>query len=606
MNSPLQDAEKLPKRTAAERRRRKWLFRALCVSFPFGGLLLLNLALYVLDIGHDTRLIVPLPTASGGNQYRFNEWADAAYGSVVLDGPHGRPFVLPKPADTYRVVVLGASSVQGFPFPSELAFSQHLQLLLNRQFDDRRCEVLNAGIVAISSHAVLDVLRQSLGCQPDLLVVYAGHNEFYGLGGSASGSSILSPSLIAVRRFRVAQKLAELQSTLLLRDEPLITTLSADRSIRQSSQAFTRAEKSYRRNLEAMVAAASRAGVPIVLCSVACNLRDQSPMHSIFRMGLGPPKQRELLEHLREADELLQQHEYAKALVLVDRAQTIDSTYALASYRRAQCLQGLKRLKEAAHAYSLARDLDGCRYRAPSRFRNIVREVASNRASGGAHYVDLVDAIARNAEFGTPGNEFFFEHVHFNLEGHWRAALEIARVVFEKVNNRHWDESRVPNTRVRDRLLVATPHDQLEALRLMLRIMEVPPLSDAPDCSRQLEWIEQRFDQVRSRLPKELQGVDWNESKQWWDFDVLIRVGLALFQSEQIEHIEESLKFFERAIQRQPWSARPYIGAAACHYRLGHKKTALERLDASKAKVLGLDQEMKQLRADLYRKLRGP
>ena len=114
-----------------------------------------------------------------------------------LAGPDPRPFQLPPPDETFRIVFVGASTVEGFPYYTELAFPRQVELLLQQQLPNRRIEVLNAAIVGINSFALADFVPRALRCEPDLVVLYAGHNEFYGPGGVGSTATV-APMLYGV------------------------------------------------------------------------------------------------------------------------------------------------------------------------------------------------------------------------------------------------------------------------------------------------------------------------------------------------------------------------------------------------------------------------
>lgn len=83
-------------------------------------------------------------------------------------------FLIEKPGDTFRVFMLGGSSV---------AFLQnHFEALeedLNRHFDGQpRIELINAGMWSYGSQRVMLIAREVIDYDPDLLVLYSGHNEF--------------------------------------------------------------------------------------------------------------------------------------------------------------------------------------------------------------------------------------------------------------------------------------------------------------------------------------------------------------------------------------------------------------------------------------------
>jgi tetratricopeptide (TPR) repeat protein len=82
------------------------------------------------------------------------------------------------------------------------------------------------------------------------------------------------------------------------------------------------------------------------------------------------------------------------------------------------------RLNDAPHAagyFQKARDCDALPFRADSRINGIIRE--TERQLGGKDLV-LCDAAALLPQPGIiPGQETFYEHVHFNFDGNYRLAL---------------------------------------------------------------------------------------------------------------------------------------------------------------------------------------
>jgi len=61
----------------------------------------------------------------------------------------------------------------------------------------KNIEVINLGISAINSYTIYDMLNEVLVQKPDLLLFYAGHNEYYGALGVGSSESISNyPALV--------------------------------------------------------------------------------------------------------------------------------------------------------------------------------------------------------------------------------------------------------------------------------------------------------------------------------------------------------------------------------------------------------------------------
>ena len=47
-------------------------------------------------------------------------------------------------------------------------------------YPDRHFEVINCGMTAINTFCLLDFATEVVGYEPDLIILYAGHNEFVG------------------------------------------------------------------------------------------------------------------------------------------------------------------------------------------------------------------------------------------------------------------------------------------------------------------------------------------------------------------------------------------------------------------------------------------
>ena len=87
-------------------------------------------------------------------------------------------FPVRKQKHTYRVFVLGGSTVQGRPYAVETSFTNWLRLNLEAADPTRTFEVVNCGGVSYASYRLVPILREALNYEPDLFIVYSGHNEF--------------------------------------------------------------------------------------------------------------------------------------------------------------------------------------------------------------------------------------------------------------------------------------------------------------------------------------------------------------------------------------------------------------------------------------------
>lgn len=545
---------------ARPRRRRVWLFRLVAAALSLLSLLVLEIGLRILGLGYDTRLVVPVVGGVPEGTHRINPHADRAYFRAMdVVGPEPRHFLLPKPRGLYRILVVGGSTVAGFPYPFELALPRHLEVVLRQQAPDRQFEVLNAGITALSTHSEVDIVRQGLACAPDLIVVHSGHNEFYGAGGEASHASGVAPRLYPLLEILRRQRLFQLAESCVHRPRKahLLETLPADIAIPLDGPVFARAQGSYEAHLRDMVEIAVRARIPILLTTVPGNLRDQSPMNSLARSDLSELQRREQAERQKAAARHFSYGEFEAALAELRAARRLDPTSALLAYRAAQCLERVGQRQAAAEAYVLACDLDGCRFRAPRAFRAAVQRVAS-AGPDTVWFCDVAALLGQQSALPVPGDDFFLEHVHYNLEGNWRVALILGQFIQKQVLRADWHPARVPDDERRDALLGVTRLDDLAADTFTLMAVQAWPLKLAPDSSLQTERVKTRLRQDYASLSPLDRQIFTDLSLDAIQQDLLVSMGDG-YRAAGREDLAQEM--FRRHRQRRPWEAARVGGA---------------------------------------------
>ncbi|MEJ7595904.1 MAG: tetratricopeptide repeat protein [Planctomycetaceae bacterium] len=500
--------EKRPgKSIPASQRRKKWLFRGTAILLGLSIFPALELLLRLLDVGQNTSLVIPVDPASIANgekfSHQFNGAADLAfYGQTDLSGPESRPFALPKPTRTLRIVVLGESTVIGFPYPSELSFPRHLELQLQRQMPERDVEVLNAGITGINSFAIAKLAAQCLQAEPDLIVVHAGHNEFYGPGGPGSTAFNLPPAVIrlafAVRQWRTVQLFSGGYNKNPPQDD-LLNILPQDLDIALGSAIYQQAKINYETNLREVVNLSADAGIPLLLTTVACNLRDQSPMFSGFH-GTSRSAQTECADLVEKAAKKIDVGDFAAALALLQEGEKIVPDDANLHYRFGQCYHGQGKIDDAWKSFSRARDLDGCRFRIPSEFYPLTESVAAERDN--CFFMDVPGEMRKAGVDPAPGHELFLEHVHYNFDGNYLLGKLIAAAVQTKCLGRKWDDAIVPDAAEARDLLGFLPEDDLAATSFAIRALETGPFSRTIDRKKQTEFLVDRAAKLFTALPE--------------------------------------------------------------------------------------------------------
>ena len=247
-------------------------------------------------------LFVKAPVANG--EYLVANHAVAARWFGALDNPPSaalEPFAEQKPERAFRVFVLGESTTAGFPYPRNVTFSRLVRDVLRDVLPNDSVEVINLGIAATNSYAMLDIADEVAGQRPDAVLIYAGHNEYYGALGAASRVSVPGGNLVV----RLYLRLLRLRSVLALRDAiaslrnrsgprggnleeaSLMEVLARDRLVPLGSARYHEGARQFETNLEAVGRLFGKNRVPVFVGSLASNLRDQPPFVATANSGRG-------------------------------------------------------------------------------------------------------------------------------------------------------------------------------------------------------------------------------------------------------------------------------------------------------------------------------
>jgi tetratricopeptide (TPR) repeat protein len=414
---------------------RKTLFSNLLALFLGLGLVaLLEGGLHLLDLGPSSRLFLPSWQA-GEKVYAVNRQVAHRFfpRQYQRHAPLDLRFAAQKPDSAIRVFVLGASTLIGFPHPVAAAFPHFLEKMLADVYPQRRFEVLNCGITAINSFCLLDFMDEIAGYAPDLVIAYAGHNEFMGPYGPTTPFVRLGNDRTWIRlhmflqRSRVYYFLGEGFSLLSGSPGPqerFGLHLARD-EIGLLDPAYQATVDNFRQNLEQMLSIAAARHIPVVLATLVSNLKDFHPLRSECD-ALTPALedlvlQGRLAEATEQARDALRDHPYCANLhFLLGHLY-----YQRGAYELAQ------------DALSRARDLDRLPFRAPAVFNQIIRQQARS-ATGQVLLADVEAAFAQAAPHGMVGNELIAEYVHPTVHGHYLIARTLAQTLADSPVTTAW------------------------------------------------------------------------------------------------------------------------------------------------------------------------
>jgi antitoxin component YwqK of YwqJK toxin-antitoxin module/Flp pilus assembly protein TadD len=355
-----------------------------------------------------------------------------------------------KPSGSYRIFSLGGSTTYGRPYNDVTSFTGWLRELLPAADRSKSWEVINAGGISYASYRVAHLMEELVKYQPDLFIIYTGHNEFLEERTYRKLREI--PPLIQSTVSLLAHTRTWTTMNSMLKSVGLATqsqlperdTLAVDVDSKLSQSIgpknYTRDDplqeqvlEHYRISLERMVSLARSVGAQVIFVTPAANLKDSSPFKSEHTGNLTSTAKQQTNELLIQAKTAIRQEKWDIGLALLDKAVAVDPRNAELQYRRGKVLLALDHNQEAEKTLRQARDEDVCPLRALTPMRGIVSEVARSNGVPLVDYVGLIEERMQR-DFGqpVPGKEFFLDHVHPTIEGHKILALALIETMVEQ------------------------------------------------------------------------------------------------------------------------------------------------------------------------------
>ncbi|MEW6746914.1 MAG: tetratricopeptide repeat protein [Planctomycetota bacterium] len=336
-------------------------------------------------------------------------------------------FTLQKPPGVHRIFCLGESTVNGTPFAGHCSFSKWLRLRFSELLPDQLFEVVKMGVNGRNSRDIARLCREVVAYDPDVIVVYTGHNEFLTEHLPAVRShraERLRETVMSLRVARLAASLLGSPATAAAVEMRNPVRIIHDEAFLCPSE-HDNAYRSYRRGIEDIVACCRAAGVALVLCQPVSNLRDCEPRWSHLDERLTSEQRAAFRAAYDAGTEELAQRRHGTALARFNEARAIDATPALLYYRIAQCYQELGDIEAARAALIEARDRDNHPTRATSRHCRIIEEVAGTDTL----VADCRVFFARASPSGLPGNDLFIDDCHPRIDAQNLIAEAVLRTL---------------------------------------------------------------------------------------------------------------------------------------------------------------------------------
>jgi tetratricopeptide (TPR) repeat protein len=388
---------------------------------PLVLLLVLEGVLRLFRWGYDTSLFIEYPGNS--DYWVMNPDASRLYFMDQLNATTGNqePFRKVKEVGTMRIFVLGESTTIGYPYFHNGSFHRWLQWRLMHDHPDKKIEMVNLSLTAVNSYTVAGFAQEVVRYEPDAVLIYTGHNEYYGALGVGSTERMGSgPGMVRfllwARRSRVVQLMSRVIGMFgsgSRAGKTRMEVMAGDQQIVYGSKEFYRGIDQYRENMDRALAVLQRAGVPVYWSNLVCNEKDLRPLASWpSAQRLAPVAQQQLVR----GQQALGAGDSVAAWNALLSADSVDSGYALCRYDLGRLAYGRGEYGLAAKYLASAKELDALRFRAPDSINGVIAAMVTKYPV--AHLVDARKAFDSASQHGIIGDPLILDHVHPNLRGY--------------------------------------------------------------------------------------------------------------------------------------------------------------------------------------------
>jgi tetratricopeptide (TPR) repeat protein len=303
------------------------------------------------------------------------------------------PFKKEKTDSTYRIVVFGGSSTQGFPYNFYHSFATKLeqQLLLNT--NGLHVEVINLGMTAVNSYTIWDLKDHVVPLEPDAVIIYAGHNEYYGSFGIGSAQFGLGNSvgfkrfILRLKDIRIYQFIEHLlapETEENTGNRTMMARVVSEAVIEKNGEIYRAGIEQFKQNMTEVVEYFSEREISVLIGTVASKLKDQPPLG--------------------------------------------ENEAAISAYKQGLTAWEAGEIEQAEKKFREAKELDEIRFRAPDEINTIIKEYA---AIDGVQVLDIEQELAEYALSGINDASLFTDHLHPTAEGHYIIAEAFYKKLIE-------------------------------------------------------------------------------------------------------------------------------------------------------------------------------
>lgn len=344
---------------------------------------------------------------------------------------------------TFRIFIVGSSAAYGWPYTENYGFSGYLRRALDNAAPGK-FEIINAAGVSFGSHRELDVLKDVILFDPDLVIIFCGNNEYVerNVLTSAPDSRKIAGKMRSVlgksNIYRAVRLGVREIAPGVLRRQPQadLTDIRADPFVRRgtlgrSAEVDNSVLNNYQANILAMKKLLVDKNIKGLFCTVPTNVAGWQPYAVPPRFSSAEQSIRwgeiqKEVESLNERNTKWDQESLRRTAALVEEALKIAPGHAGSLYTLGQVHLAQKAYPLAYQELVGAKDADARPIRTLSSFNNVIRSIPEE--SKGIFVADIENAVAEVIRNGlTEG--IFLDYCHFTLEGNKFVAIALLPVL---------------------------------------------------------------------------------------------------------------------------------------------------------------------------------
>ena len=427
----------------------KWFYLIL-ILIPVVFVILLEIFLNIVNYGKEIEQFIAVSYYHPDKIY-LNPDLPSKYFFNIKAAPSVLPdgFDKVKKENAFRVFVLGESSAAGWPYVPNASFSRQLKRKLELYYPGNTIEVINCGISAINTYTIRDFVPGIIKQNPDLILIYTGHNEYYGALGVGStvnlgNSRFLINTYIWAKDFRTFQLIQSAISWFYRlfsssdsddydnkKNETLMSRMIGESLITLNSDSYNSGISQFEGNFDDILSWFKEANIPVIIGNLTCNLKDLKPFVSVKT------------DELPAADEI---------------------------YNNAQKYYNAGDIEKAKELFLYAKELDALRFRAPQQINNIIKDLSQKY---NFEMIDIDSVFKSLSPNGIVGYNLTVDHLHPNIDGYRLIADQFYKIM-EQVNFLPKGIKNKINTATADSILIANfPFTRLDSTIATMQLIQL-------------------------------------------------------------------------------------------------------------------------------------